>query len=408
MNTRRLAAFCLALAATARAAGPVVAAVGQTPPLFAPDAAEYLVIVSTYRSGPAGNAVAAIRAWDENRLARTVKELPAQLGGRLHVCQDQPDAVTFTALDAAVLLHTDAALAALGDADADEGSRHLDQAQKLLEWTFGRRMQLPKAAQDAEAARCAAPPPIAIRDWYLVATRLTLAEWALFVSERFAESLVQAAPDDPEALFAAGNVQEGLATNDAQYHLPPPAWRFSSNESWMRAQARYQQSLRNRKQDREAASQIYALALRSAPDRDDIRLRLGWVFLQLDRRKEAQRELEAVVGSAGARSTRYLASLFLGRVHEKSNRLGDAAECYRRAAEAEPDAHVARLALSHALGRQDLLDESRREALRALAPPGLSAEHDPWTEYPLGDWRAGAALLDRLRDRVRERPGGAQ
>jgi tetratricopeptide (TPR) repeat protein len=405
---RRLAGSLLLVTILAQAADPVRAASGQIPPLYAPDVAEYLSLVSAYRRDSSGGAVASVRTWDGPRLERTVRELPNQLGGRIRVCDDVPGAVTFTTLDAAVLLHTDAALAALREADADEGSLHLDQAQKLLEWTFGRRTRLPNAEQETEAARCAAPPPIAIRDWYLVAARLTLAEWALFVSERLADRLVQAAPGDPDALFAAGNVQEGLATNDAQYHLPPPAWRFSSNESWVRAQTWYQQSLRDRKRYREAASQFYARALKSAPDRDDIRLRHGWVLLQLDRREEAQRALEAVVRSTGARATRYLAWLFLGRVHEMSNRLSDAAECYRRAADAEPDAHVARLALSHALGRQDLLDDSRRAALRALVPPGLSAERDPWTEYPHGDWRAAEALLDRLRDRVRERTGGAR
>jgi tetratricopeptide (TPR) repeat protein len=405
--SRRHAAVLLAVVIT-QAAGPVRAGSAQVRPLYAQDVAEYLSLVSSYRNEPPAGAIGALRAWDGGRVARTIDELPAQFGGSIRVCEDLPGAVTFTTLDAAVLLHTDAALAALEEADADEAALHFDQAQKILEWTFGRRSRLPKAAQDAEAARCAAPPPIAIRDWYLVATRLTLAEWALFVSEEFAGRLVQAAPADPDALFAAGNVQEGLATNDAQYHLPPPAWRFSSNESWIRAQNWYQQSLRDIRRYREAASQLYARALKSAPDREDIRLRLGWVLLQLDRHKEARGELEAVVRSTSARSTRYLALLFLGRVHEKTNRLGDAADCYRRAADAEPDAHVARLALSHALGRQDLLDDSRQSALRALVPPGLSAEHDPWTEYPHGDWRAGEALLDRLRDRVRERPGGAR
>ena len=404
---RRLAAVLLAAVITL-AAGLVRAAPGQVPPLYAPDMAEYLSVVSSYRKEPPAGAIGAIRAWDGTRLARTVNELPGQLVGRLWVCEDRPGAVTFTTLDAAVMLHTDAATAALEEADADEAALHLDQAQKILEWTFGQRVRLPKAAQDAEAARCAAPPPLAIRDWYLAATRLTLAKWALFMSETLAGRLVQAAPDDTDALFAAGNVQEGLATNDAQYHLPPPAWRFSSNESWTRAQTWYQQSLRDRKRYREAASQLYARALKSAPDRDDIRLRLGWVSLQLDRRDEARRELEAVVRDARTRPTRYLALLFLGRVHEKSDKLADAAECYRRAADAEPEAHVARLALSHALGRQNQLDESRQEALRALAPPDLSAGHDPWTEYPHGDWRAGEALLDSLRGRVRERPGGSR
>jgi len=390
------------------AAGPVRAADGQASPIYAPDVAAYLAVVSAYRKDPPAGAVAAIRAWDRSRIERTIDDLPAQLGGRIPVCEELPGAVTFTTLDAAVMLHTDAAAAALEEADADEAALQLDQAQKILEWTFGRRSRLPKAAQDAEAARCGPPPPITLREWYLGATRLTLAEWALFMSETLAGRLVQAAPDDQDALFAAGNVQEGLATNDAQYHLPPPAWRFSSNESWVRAQNWYQQSLRDRRRYREAASQLYARALKSAPERDDIRLRLGWVSLQLDRRGEARRELEAVVRDARTRPTRYLALLFLGRVHEKSDKLADAAECYRRAADAEPEAHVARLALSHALGRQNQLDESRQEALRALAPPDLSAGHDPWTEYPHGDWRAGEALLDSLRGRVRERPGGAR
>jgi tetratricopeptide (TPR) repeat protein len=315
--------------------------------------------------------------------------------------------VTFTALDAAVMLHTHAAAAALEEADSDEASLHLDQAQKILEWTSARRAAGGRLAGPAQEP-CDTRPQISRREWYLAATRLTLAEWVLSGAEEFAARLVRAAPEDPDALFAAGNVQEALATNEAQYYLPPPTGRYSGLSAWKRAQNRYLESLRNRKRYREAARQLYARALKLAPGRQDVRLRFGWVSVLLEREGDARPALESVVANPDSRANQYLAALFLGRLHERAGRFGDAVSTYRLASLLLPDAHVARIALSHALWRQGSIDESLAEALRALEPPGPSAESDPWTAYPHGDWTGGVRLLDRLRLRVSEPPGSAR
>jgi tetratricopeptide (TPR) repeat protein len=406
---RRFAAAVLVVAVPGLCAGsrtPAYSCCQATLPI-SPDIAGYLAIVSAYRKGPSAGAVAAIRAWDQGRIERTVRDIPGQLEARLRVCQDRPDVVTFTALDAAVMLHTDAALAGMQDANASDAALHVDQAQKILEWASRRRLQQGGAAQDAEAAKCNASAPISRRDWYLATTRMALRAWALQTATALSERLLRAASDDVEALFAAGTVQEGLAINDAQYYLPPPGWRLSDSD-WLRAQDRYQRSVRERKTCREAALGHYARASRIAPARQDIRLRLGWVLFLLDRRDEARAALEQAHERAEAPSVRYLAALFLGRVDETSSRLDDAVTWYLRACAIDPDGHVARLALSHALGQEGLIDESRADILRALGPPGPSGDEDPWSEYPVGNWRAGKALLDQLREHVTERPGGAR
>lgn len=400
---RRLVAATLVFIVHSQAGGPGWC---QVPP-FLPDIAAYLDIVATYRGAQPEKAVEAIRAWTPDRLERTVRELPDAVGPRLGACQDRPERVTFTVLDAAVMLHTHAAAAALEEADSHEASRHFNHAQMILEWTSRRRPAAGRLAGPA-AEPCDAPPPISRREWYLAATRLALAEWVLSGAEEFAIRLLRAAPDDPDALFAAGNVQEALATSEAQQYLPRPTGRYSNNSTWMRAQRRYLESLRNRERYLGAALQLYARALTRASGRQDIRLRFGWVSVLLDRDGDARPALESVAENPDSRANQYLAALFLGRLHQRAGRLDAAARAYRHAAGLLPDAHVARIALSHVLGRQGVMDESLAEALRVLEPPGPSAERDPWTDYPHGDWAAGVRLLDQLRLRISDRAGSTR
>lgn len=355
-----------------------------------PQTGAYLAVVESYRRGPVADAVSDIRAWQARLLERLVANLSEQIAGRLSACRERPDQIPYATLDAAILLHTDAALAAMRESRSDEGALHLEQAHKLLEWVSRQVVVLERTRRSAEAETCGEPRPLVARDWLLAVTRLCLRVWTLPPAERLARQLLRVAPEDPDALFAAGNVREALATNDAQYYLPPPVWRLSDSDV-RRALGRHQQALRDQERYREEAVGLYERALAVSSDRQDIRLRLGWVSVLLGREHAARAALETVAAHEGPMGDRYLAALFLGRLCQNMKRFDEAVTWYERAGDLLPSAHVARLGLAYVLESTGEMTESLRSLERA---------DDPWLEYPHGNWRAGAALLDRLRHEV--------
>lgn len=376
---------------------------GRVPPR--PDVVEYLSMADTYRSGHPALAVMRLRSWEDRRIEAVVRELPAAVAARVRVCPELPDDIAAATLDAAVLLHTDAALDAFPQNRLDEGLLHLDQAQKILEWLRTRPNEgaggEPVVPGEGAPESCDAPRPIGRRDWLLAASLLSVRAWVLPAAEQFAQRATRLAPDDADVLYAAGAVREAFALNDLQFNQPPPAWRLHGS-AWNRAVDRYQQALRDARSSREEAARWFRRALAAAPDRQDIRLRLGRVLSQVGKHGEAQAELEQVASLARSREERYLGALFLGRVHEAEDRVDDAIAWYERAAAINPAGHVAGTALAHALERKGLL--GRAQEVLTLAVTGTSPDTaDPWTAYPYGPWQIGQALLDRLRAEVTRR-----
>jgi hypothetical protein len=150
-------------------------------------------------------------------------------------------------------------------------------------------------------------------------------------------------------------------------------------------------------------------ALKIDPRLAEARTRLGRVLFLLDHRDEARRELEralADAGTIGDTYSEYLAAMFLGRLHEESDRMDDAILAFRRAAAAAPRFPAARVALARLLaatGRPDEASATMAEFFRGLAPSGTSAV-DPWTVYPRGRtfWYSDQ-ILRALREAVRRR-----
>lgn len=374
-----------------------VAALQRSP--LDPDTESYLALVAEYREGRHVEAVADLRGWAPELIQRVARGLPEQLV--LRVCKERPDQVAYGMLDAAVLLHTDVALAAWREDRGVEAALHLDHAQRTLEWLSRQAVVLERRKLSDVARQCGEPPPLAQRDWLLAVTKLCVREWALGLADQLARRLLEIAPDDPDALFAAGTVWDGMATNDAQYYQPPPSWRLSDSE-WREAQRRYQQALRDIERFREEAARLYERALAASPDRHDIRLRLGWVSVHLGRERAGRTALEGVVSNAGALPDRYLAALFLGRLSQKEDRFDEAVTWYERASGLMPFGHVARIGLARALEQRGDIPGAVAALERAIDPAEPPSD-DPWLAYPYADWEAGMALLNRLRSQVTRR-----
>ncbi len=405
VTSRNLARILTAVVGLVLAAVPARAQVG--PPAPPPDVAAFLQVVAEYRSGQHALAVMHIRSWDDSRLEVMARSLLIHLAGVVRTCPELPEHVPSAAVDAGVLLHTDAAFASLADGLPGDASRQFDAAERLLAWRLRResdRAGADRAARqtdraERERAACHAPAPLPERDWLTAVSLLCLRYWALDTAAWFGARLDKVAPGDVDAIFAAGAVADAQATNDAQFYLPPPVWRLWAPFRYEIEQQRYQQSLRDIKRYRERAAENYAQALAAAPDREDIRLRLAWTRFLLRQRRDVRTDLERVARRASSEGDRYLAALFLGRVDEAQDRPVDAARWYAEAAGRWPGAHVARTALAHALDAAGEVDRAREVLTENILVPRDPVD-DPWTAYPHGPYPIGVALLNRLRTEV--------
>jgi tetratricopeptide (TPR) repeat protein len=146
------------------------------------------------------------------------------------------------------------------------------------------------------------------------------------------------------------------------------------------------------------ARDSYREVLALAPDAHLARLRLGRVLWRLGRMDEARSALELVTARRHDSEARvsYLAHLFLGQVEEDEGRLREAVDHYRKALDADPAAHTAGVALSHALlllgdrvGARDTLER----ALRASS----HRSGDAFWSYRAGEYKKAPAILDELR-----------
>jgi hypothetical protein len=145
------------------------------------------------------------------------------------------------------------------------------------------------------------------------------------------------------------------------------------------------------------ATEVYRLILASHPDFLEARLRLGWV-LHLNNSRGSREQLEEVTGRASKGDMQYLAHLFLGAVHERSNRLSDAAREYAAARAVAPwqAAVIALIRIEAGLGHND-----RVRMLAAEIPPAADPQgNDPWHFY--NRCFTGNGLLEGLRAEARQ------
>lgn len=149
------------------------------------------------------------------------------------------------------------------------------------------------------------------------------------------------------------------------------------------------------------AARSYRRILDLDPAKAEVRARLGFVLIRLNRLEEARAELEWAVAGADTARSLYLAALFLGRSFELAGHLERAVESYRQAHEAAPQCQVAALALSNAL----VLFGDRKNAVAVasrVASVGPDKCDDPWWSYDYGEaWRLEPTLAALRRDAVR-------
>ncbi|HEX5068718.1 MAG TPA: hypothetical protein VFV78_00780 [Vicinamibacterales bacterium] len=157
------------------------------------------------------------------------------------------------------------------------------------------------------------------------------------------------------------------------------------------------------------------LAFRRALQADatlvEARLRLGRLYEVIGRLNESQTELvraERDATRGNDRVTAYLASLFLGELHDNAGRIAESEASYRSAIAGYPNGMAARFALGDALLRWGRADEAWETIRTALGPETRTALRDPWAVYKSFRYWQFGPMLASMRQLVSHSPLGTQ
>ena len=305
---------------------------------------EYISLVEAYRgSRPARlGAVRSTARLGHEAFESFVKRLdPARIGPRSHPC-----------IEAAALLHTDAAIHHVENGAWPRAFGHFELGQKLSR-KAGRRFQ---------------------RDWALAVAlyyqrRIFTGDQEIGFREATAlfDDAVDRHPADAEILVAAGAVWEwsGSLPLGESGHL-------------------------------KRAERLYARALEQEPRLAEAMLRYGKVLGKRGRFEEAVQPLEQLLALEADYHIIYRARMTLGNLAERRGLPEPAIRHYRAAIELEPDWQIGYLALSHALHTA-----SEREASRAALEEALflsDSTESGWWEYELGLSERADSLLSSMRE----------
>jgi tetratricopeptide (TPR) repeat protein len=346
---------------------------------------EYLRLVSQYASGNHADAVAALGQWSQERLKCDLDELRTA-AQRAQRCDNCPARLVFErfSVRAAILLHADReALEEMRPPVAEQPPScgtgpHAGAVERLT----------------ALLLLVDPSPGDFLRRFHLAMARHAHRCHCLHEAKQWARAGLKLFPRDAPLLLALG-----ITTETEAFHtraLAPVRAGLSS-----RAAAQHAADTAALRNLWESARDAFEEAIAAAPELYEARLRLGRVLLRLDKPEASQQQLEIVLSESREPSERYLAHLFLGRIHEKKQRLGEAAAEYRAALALRASSEPAAVALSHV----QLLHgdpESAREVLsRALQHSGRRSDLDPYVEYDMAHTAEGERMLHELRRELR-------
>lgn len=333
--------------------------------LLVTDLSRYRAEIVRYRSGDVAAAVSEIRSWDA-RSFRDLREAILQQRERLATPTSDRRTWTIREVEAAAVLHTEAALAS--PSFSREEVSHLNWARELLRLLDG----LPA---DDELHR----------QWYGVVGAHYQSELRLREAAELLREAVGRWGTDARLLTMAGTVYDVLSRRSATFQrLLNQLVRLVPGDQ---------------DPDEERSRQLAVGYLRRALDADqslaEARMRLGRLELDAGRSHDSISTLERALSAAKTPRERYLSALLLGRALQRERRLDEAVTRYRQAATAAPGCPVALLAVAHVEASQS------GSAFPDVAETQSSANcEDPWWLYDFGSGPAPAELLERLRRKL--------
>lgn len=338
----------------------------------------YHGIINAYREGK-DDAVDEILASDPERLKRIVAAAQTVLD--IFRPWDVPRA------QAATMLHTDAAIR-LMDREPDRVSFQLEMAAQLL------RMVGPDLHPFA-------------RSWYTAVSRRLRDRALLLVAEGLLERGRKHLPNDSIVLYESGVLQEQIATfaafmTETLVTTPPPFSRGPGSGLHTMGSPSGSETTRNIQERRRALDRAHGWlrdSVRADASNELAQLHLGRVQVLRGHDADGAKFLQRLTSSADG-DTAYLATMFIGAMHQRRGRHDQAEQLYRRAIEKVPTAQAGYVALSDALQKLGRGDESRAVLIDFLSHPAGSRT-EPWWWYlaePVGE---ASERLDALRAAVR-------
>jgi hypothetical protein len=310
---------------------------------------QYLALLDSYATGDVTGAVTALSAWPEARVRTAVRTVDAQ------IAHDRART--------AIMLHTDAALD--GSPDGREPF-HVDVAR-----TFLRRLT-DRGARDF-AAR-----------WHaLIGILYCMREDEKRARLEINLGLALDTKHKDVNLVAGALVEHRVGREEPNLR---GGWTVDPKDGDLLARSLHQ------------AAEGYRVIVSNHPDFLEAQLRLGWVLDLNNSPQRAREQLEAVVARATRADLLYLAHLFLGSLHERANRLGEAAREYEAARAVAPlqSSIIALIHVEAALGHHDRARSLAAEISTTAGPAGV----DPWHFYNV--CFTGGGLLEGLRAEARQ------
>jgi tetratricopeptide (TPR) repeat protein len=235
-------------------------------------------------------------------------------------------------------------------------------------------------------------------NWYVLAASLWCSGGHYGAAERILRGGHGPLGDDPEFLLAAAAVDEAL--------MGP--YRDAAAAASAHAQASMSQNAREMKTtslgllttEYVDAERRLRRVLSLRPDLVEARLRLGHVYLLLDRFSDAQPEFERALAEAPLSFHPFaaaMAALFLGQLHERADRFDDAKKAYEAAIGIQPADQAPHLALAHLLVSSGRTEEGWAAVRRMLEGAGGAPRTSPdsYHQYRMGQyWQAGRRMAD--------------
>ncbi len=354
------------------------------------DIAGYLELVRQYREGDFKAAAHLLLDWKEGPVTKAVDAM-LTLKRRLAAPPGSRDDLDVADVEAAVLMHSEAAMTAWLEGRSPLVTYHVNSALRIIEWLAASL----RASEAGDSRVDSSLHRMVHRDWYLSMARILNGLMEPMSSLSLLKIAQQRFPDDPQLLLASGSAHESVAR---KIELRSKLRRVSSGREQLLAAA----ELMSATEQRRMAEGDYRRILKIDPGFAEARLRLGRVLALTGRPAEAEKELRALLSSATGVYIRHLGLLFLGLVLETNDKVAEAKSLYLGAVLLQPGCQTCRVALAHALDR--LGDERQAEDvlmqfLRQTDDKSDTA--DPWWIYPYGQQIAGEELFASLRDGVR-------
>jgi tetratricopeptide (TPR) repeat protein len=314
----------------------------------------YVMVVDQYAAGDVSGAIALF--------ANATPRLSGEIVTRMRALPDRQ-------VRAAVVMHTELAAARIRSGDVSAAITHVANGQRLLGILTG------------DARRRAAAQIFAIR-WYAFVTNIWAGQGRFDAAFASVRDGLNAFPGAADLYVARGCINEmrgSLVSTDSGY-------AFIGNRDRIGL---------DRLRSMEAAAADFQRALGVDPALAVAHLHRGWIHHWLGDPRAAQ-DLDAALNGATDDGVRYLARLFRGAAAEVREDLAAARLEYdaARALGGYQTAYVALGRVETALGHT----ERAREIAAEYSQLSEKTE-DPWWEYRLGGFTAGA--LDWLRQQAR-------